>query len=105
MLTDTISEVEKLQAVQQFTVTLLPSSTVIVMTNQGDQCFKCQELGHIACNCPNMHCFECKEYGHIAVDFLDKIQPFRHSCAPQEMAHKVSHQIDLQMSPQGQAQL
>ena len=38
-LTDTISEVEKLQAAQQLTATLLPSSTVNVMTNEGDQCF------------------------------------------------------------------
>ena len=55
----TISEVEKLQAAQQLTATLLPSSTVNVMTNEGDQCFQCQKLGHIAHNCPNVHCFEC----------------------------------------------
>ena len=40
-LTDTISEVEKLQAAQQLTATLLPLSTVNVMTNEGDQCFQC----------------------------------------------------------------
>ena len=43
-LVDTISEVEKLQAVQQLTATLLPSSTVNVMSNEEDQCFQCQEL-------------------------------------------------------------
>ena len=59
ILTDAISEVEKLQAAQQLTATLLPSSAVNVMTNEVDQCFQCQELGHIACNCPNVHCFEC----------------------------------------------
>ena len=74
-LTDAISEVEKLQAAQQLTATLLPSSTVNVMTNEGDQCFQCQELGHIACNCPNMHCFECDEYGHIVADCPDRIPP------------------------------
>ena len=74
-LTDTISEVEKLQAAQQLTATLLPFSTVNVMTNEGDQCFQCQELGHIAHNCPNMCCFECYEYGHIAADCLDKMPP------------------------------
>ena len=74
-LTDAISEVEKLQAAQQLTATLLPSSTVNVMTNMGDQCFQCQELGHIACNCPNVLCFECDEYGHIAVDCPDRIPP------------------------------
>ena len=74
-LTDAISEVEKLQAAQQLTATLLPSSAVNVMTNEGDQCFQCQELGHIASNCPNVHCFECNKCGHIAVDCLDRIPP------------------------------
>ena len=74
-LTDAISEVEKLQAAQQLTVTLLPSSTVNVMTNEGDQCFQCQEFCHIAHNCPNVHCFECNNYDHIAADCLDKIPP------------------------------
>ena len=45
---DAITEVEKLQAVQQLTATLLPSSMVNVMYNEEDQCFQCQELGHIA---------------------------------------------------------
>ena len=66
--TDAISKVEKLQAAQQLTATLLPSFTVNVMSNEGDQCFQWQELGHITCNCPNVHCFECDEYGHIAAD-------------------------------------
>ena len=74
-LTDTISEVEKLQAAQQLTATLLPSSTVNVMTNEGDQCLQCQEWGHTACNYPNVHCFECDEYGHIAVGCLDRMPP------------------------------
>ena len=72
---DAISEVEKLQAAQQLTATLLPSSTVNVMTNEGDQCFQCQELGHIAHNCPNVCCFECNDYGHIAAACLDRIPP------------------------------
>ena len=46
-LADTSSEVEKLQAAQQLIATLLPSSTANVMSNEGDQCFQCQELGHI----------------------------------------------------------
>ena len=75
LITDAISEVEKLQAAQQLTVTLLPSSTVNVMTNEGDQCFHGQELGHIACKCNNVHCFECDEYGHKAVDCPDRIPP------------------------------
>ena len=70
-LADAISEVEKLQAAQQLTATLLPSSTVNVMSNEGDQCFQWQELGH----CPNVCCFKCDEYGHIAVDCPDRIPP------------------------------
>ena len=40
-LADTISEVEKLQAAQQLAATLLPSSTVNVMSSEDDQCFQC----------------------------------------------------------------
>ena len=72
-LADTISKVEKLQAVQQLTATLLPSSTVNVMSNEEDQCFHCQELGHMAHHFPNEHCFECNEYGQIVVDCPDRI--------------------------------
>ena len=53
-LADAISEVEKHQAAQQLTATLLPSSTVNVMSSEDDKCFKCQELGHMACHYPNM---------------------------------------------------
>ena len=67
-LADAISEVEKHLAAQQLTATLLPSSTVNVMSNKEDQCFQCLELGHIAHHCPNVHCSECDEYGHIVVD-------------------------------------
>ena len=74
-LADAINEVNKLQAVQQLTVTFLPSSTVNVMSNEEDQCFQCQELGHIAHHCPNVHCFECNEYGHIVVDCPGRTPP------------------------------
>ena len=74
-LSDAISEVEKLQAAQQLTATLLPSSTVNMMSNEGDQCFQCQELGHIAHHCPNIRCFDCDEYGHVAADCPDRIPP------------------------------
>ena len=47
-LADAISEVEKLQATQQLTATLIPSSMVNVMSNKEDCCFQCQESGHIA---------------------------------------------------------
>ena len=74
-LADAISEVEKLQVPQQFTAILLPLSTVHAMSNEEDQCFQCQELGHIALHCPNIRCFECDEYSHIAADCPDKIPP------------------------------
>ena len=45
------------------------------MANEEDQCFQCQELGHIAHHCPNVCCYECDEYGHIAVDCPDRIPP------------------------------
>ena len=51
-LADAIKEVEKLQALQQLTATLLPSSSVITMSSDNDKCFQCQELGHMACHCP-----------------------------------------------------
>ena len=47
-LADAISEVEKLQAAQQLTATLIPSSTVNVMSHKEDRCFQCHESGHIA---------------------------------------------------------
>ena len=51
---DAISKVEKLQAAQQLTVTLLPSSTLNIMSHEEDKCFQCQEIGHIARHCPNV---------------------------------------------------
>ena len=53
-LADAISKVEKLQAAQQLTATLIPSSTVNIMSYEEDCCFQCQESGHIACHCPNV---------------------------------------------------
>ena len=74
-LADAISKVEKLQAAQQLTATLLPSSTVNVMPHEEDKCFQCQELGHIACHHPNVCCFKCEEYGYIVVDCPHQIPP------------------------------
>ena len=74
LLTDAISEVEKLHATQQLIATLIPSSTVNVMSHE-DHCFQCQESGHMACHCPKVCCFECNEYGHIVVDCPHRIPP------------------------------
>ena len=72
---DAISEVEKLQAVQQLIATLLLLSAVNAMSNEGDQCLQWQELGHITHHCLNVCCFECNEYGHTAADLPDRIPP------------------------------
>ena len=52
-LADAISEVDKLQAIQ-LTKTLIPSSTVNVMSHEADRCFQCQESSEIAWHCPNV---------------------------------------------------
>ena len=40
-LADAISEVKRLQAIQQLTATLIPSSMVNVMSHDEDHCFQC----------------------------------------------------------------
>ena len=74
-LADTIKEVEKLQAAQQLTSTLLLPLLVNTMSSDNDKCFQCQETGHMACYCPHIICFDCDNYGHITVDCPDKIPP------------------------------
>ena len=74
-LADAIREVEKLQAAQQLTATLLPSSTVNVMLSEDDKCFQCQESGHIAHHCPHIKCFDCNKYNHVAADCPEKVPP------------------------------
>ena len=70
-LADAIKEVEKLQAAQQLTSTLLPSSSVNTMPSDEDKCFQCQESGHTAHYCPCIRCYDCNDYGHIAADCPD----------------------------------
>ena len=72
-LADAIREVEKLQAAQQLIATLLPSSTINVMSSEDDKCFQCQKSGHMACHCPCIKCFNWNEYGHVAAHCPDKI--------------------------------
>ena len=74
-LTEAIREVEKLQAAQQLTSSLLPTSSVNIMTTDQDKCFQCQEVGHMACYCPHIKCYDCDNYGHVAMDCPDKIPP------------------------------
>ena len=74
-LADAIREVEKLQAAHQLTATLLPSSSVNIMSSDDDKCFQCHESEHMACHCPCIKCFDCDEYGHVMADCPDQIPP------------------------------
>ena len=47
-------KVEKLQAAQQITSTLLPTSSFNTMSSDNDRCFQCQETSHMACYCPHI---------------------------------------------------
>ena len=74
-LAEAIKEVERLQAAQQITSTLLPTSLVNTMSSDNDKCYQCQETSHMACYCPHIRCFDCNKYGHVAMDCPDKIPP------------------------------
>ena len=68
-LTEAIKEVERLQAAQQITSTLLPTSLVNTMSSDNDRCFQCQETCHMACYCLHIWCYDCDNYRHVAMDF------------------------------------
>ena len=74
-LTEAIKKVEKLQAAQQITSTLLPTSLVNTMSSDNDRFFQCQEISHMAYYCPHKQCYNCDNYGHVAMDCPDKILP------------------------------
>ena len=74
-LSEAIKEVEKLQAAQQITSSLLPTSSVNTMSSNNDRCFQCQEVSHMARYCPHIQCYDCDNYGHVAMDCPDKILP------------------------------
>ena len=74
-LSEAIREVEKLQAAQQITSSLLPTSSVNTMSSDNDRCFQCQEVRHMARYCPHIQCYDCDNYGHVAMDCPDKILP------------------------------
>ena len=88
---DAIKEVEKLQAAQQLTSTLLPSSSVNAMSSDEDKCFQCQESGHMACYCPHIRCYDCHDYGHITVDCPEKNPTIRHTSKMQR--YKPEHMM------------
>ena len=72
---EAIREVEKLQAAQQITSSLLPNSSVNTMSSNNDRWSQCQEVSHMACYCPHIRCYNCDNYGHVAMDCPDKILP------------------------------
>ena len=74
-LSEAIREVEKLQAAQQITSSLLPMLSVNTMSSDNDSSFQCQEVSHMACYCPHIRCYDCDNYGHVAMDCPDKIPP------------------------------
>ena len=90
MLTDAISDMEKLNTTQQLTVMIIPPSTVNVMSNEDDYYFQCQELGHIACNCSHIRCNECDQYGHIFMNCTHRIPPLGTS-ATHHKPHRSHH--------------
>ena len=53
-LSEAIKEVKNLQAAQQITSSLLPTSSVNTMSGDTDRCFQCQEIDHMACYCPHI---------------------------------------------------
>ena len=91
-LADAIREVEKLQAAEQLTATLLPSSTVNVMSSEDDKCLQCQESGHMAHHCPNIRCFDCDKYSHLAADCPGKIPPSDTSAQHGKQHSSMRHQ-------------
>ena len=74
-LNDAISEVEKLNNVQQLIATITPPSTVNMMMKNEGKCFQYQEHGHIGRHCPIIRCFECDDYDYIVIDCPCKTPP------------------------------
>ena len=72
-LAEAIKEVKKLQAAQQITSTLLPTSSVNTMSSDNDRFVQCQEISHMACYCLHIWCYNYDNYGHVVMDCLDKI--------------------------------
>ena len=101
-LAEVIREVEKLQATQQLTSSLLPTSSVNTMSSDQEKCFQCQEVGHMARYCPHIRCYDCDNYGHVAMDCPDKILPSGtpacHQPGPRERSRRSSSRYNSQTS-------
>ena len=83
-LAHAIKEVEKLQAAQQLTATLLPSSSMNIMSSDDDKCFQCQESGHMARHCPCIKSFDCDEYGPVTADCPQQNPTIRYTSKAQK---------------------
>ena len=101
-LAEAIREVEKLQAAQQLTSSLLPTSSVNAMSSDQERCFQCQEVGHMARYCPHIRCYDCDNYGHVAMDCPDKIllsgTPACHRPGPSKRSQRSSPRYNSQTS-------
>ena len=101
-LAEAIREVEKLQAAQQLTSSLLPMSSVNAMSSDQERCFQCQEVGHMARYCPHIRCYDCDNYGHVAMDCPDKIPPSGtpacHRPGPSKRSRRSSPKYNTQTS-------
>ena len=62
-----------------------------MMSNDGDQCFQCQELGHTAHQCLNIRCFDYNEYGHVAADCPGRIPPSGTPAHPKRYCSNTRH--------------
>ena len=89
-LTDAITAVEKFNAAQQLTTTIVPSSVVNMTSDEEDQCFQCQEPGHITQHCPNIRCHKCNELRHIVMKCPHRIPPSG-TLVPHHKAHRNCH--------------
>ena len=101
-LAETIREVEKLQAAQQLTSSLLPASSVNTMSSDQEKCFQCQEVGHMVHYCPHIRSYDCDNYGHVAMDCPDKIPPSgtpaSHRPGPSKRSQRSSSRYNSQPS-------
>ena len=101
-LAEVIREVEKLQASQQLTSSLLPTSSVNTMSSNQEKCFQCQEVGHMAHYCPHIRCYDCDNNGHVAMDCPDKIlpsgTPAHHHPGTRERSQRSSSRYNSQTS-------
>ena len=101
-LAEAIREVEKLQAAQQLTSSLLPTSLVNAMASDQERCFQCQEVGHMAQYCPHIRCYDCDNYGHVAMDCPDKIPlsgtPARRRPGPSKRSQRSSSRYNSHTS-------